>query len=246
MADCFVVASADGGHLLVQRIRAVEGGSFLARVLVSTLSAHFNKLPEVKYYAGDPIVVREDDVKYPFAVISTREFVCGPFPVGKSKGHLMYHAGMERVATIEDAGDNFPLSKSNGGHVHIPLCNELLLFRVGLVGAIRAAFDNRGCTVRTSKISCSHRVWYYLVSEIGEPLYTKRGTKSGSQHIMNRPSSVKISNDSLAVKCTSMVTLQKLLGIVLCIFTFTLIINCFILSILFLFYFVNNHICIMN
>jgi hypothetical protein len=233
MADCFVVAMG-GSRLLVKRVGAVEDGIFLAQVLVSTPSVHFNKLPEVKMDDRAPISVNQADVVHDYAVIDISEWVCGPFPAGKSKGKMMYHAGMERVAAISDV--NFPLMREVVGGIYIPLVNEVTIFRNIMVSYIHKAFKKRGSALRTGKVPCTFRVWHHMVHVLKGQTSKKRGTKHGTQHIMNRCSSILISTDIIAMKCYSLIQLQEFFGKKMCSIHF-------VLDVLLLF-FINNVACI--
>jgi hypothetical protein len=200
MADCFVVTWAGDTRLLVQRISAVDGGICLARVLVSKLSAHFNKLPEVKLHDSEPISVFEDDIVYSCDVITLSEFVHGPHPLGKSHGRLMYHAGVNRVFAIDHSDFSLTMGDIRNDTFYIPRCNEFLLFVNGVVDAINQIFGKKGSIARTSGVPCSHGMWSSVLSQLsledGEKK-TKKGTKSGYIHAMNRANQVKIINSKL-------------------------------------------------
>jgi hypothetical protein len=214
MADCYVIASVEGDKLLVQRIHSCDDGFFMARVLVSIISSHFNKLPEVALHVAPPVRVHQDQILHAFAVISLSEFAHGPLPERKVPAHLMFHAGVQRVASIQD--ENFPVFSGAIGSnsFHIPCCNELLLFINDVNCAVRKAFGKRGSILSAKGIMCSVTVWSHVMGRLDGAcaVASKKGTKSTPFHIMNRPNCVRLSCDSVVLKVYCLDALNQLLG----------------------------------
>ena len=167
MAQCYVVAmnGAEGRPLLVQEVERLDDDNFMGRVLVTVLSCHFNKLPEVALLDIPPIQISRSTILHDFAVINLCEFAHGPErPARKCNGQLMYHSGVARVAAIQ--GNDFPLFRGAVGHDSfvMPRMTKLLFVINQLNSVVHARFSKTGSDFKTARISCSHDDMSAIVS----------------------------------------------------------------------------------
>jgi hypothetical protein len=214
MSQCYAIAPGEGRPLLVQELERFDDGTFMGQVLVTVLSSHFNKLPEVALLDYPPIRVDRAHVLYEYAVINLSEFASGPErPDKKCAGHLMFHTGVERVAAIASA--DFPLMRVQvGAQVFAPLpnMNALLCVINEMNSAVKKRFAKQGASFTTRRVSCSHGAFAAILSRLGGVLGLQKGYKQAQHHSMNRPSVVSITNNSSVLKVTEMCRLQGLLG----------------------------------
>jgi hypothetical protein len=221
--DCYEMAVAEGRTILVQRMGPTVDGVFPTRVLVSIISWTFNNLPEVK--ATDKLLtLKEEDIMQRVAVMDVSCFILSedPYEVKRVHGKLMFHPGMRYIYAIRDESFSFSKGVFATFSYDVPPAHDLVMMMNSLTWAVmdkhREEFGKTS-RVTSRKVSCTWSVWSLIQERfgVGTITGTKTNNKKAKLHIMCRPASIDIGNETEFITMTDITHLQELLGITVCV-----------------------------